>query len=202
HRRDREGQDDPGRRPGRREQSGEAEREGDAHGHAPVVADDEVPPEGPQAAHASASLRRRSAVTYPSETRITNASTNGRAASSPGQSTPAPSAPQKVPKVVSITPTAKASVFSGTRLSGPRTTMPAMTTSTIAATAPTIASGMLPCVLPNVSTMNATSRPSSSTPLKETVKPYQSRPARSSRGAVRASAASWAKIAVSSCSAL
>ena len=42
--------------------------------------------------------------------------------------------------------------------------------------APSAASGMLPCVLPNVSTMNATSRPSSSTPLNESVKPYQSRP--------------------------
>ena len=54
-------------------------------------------------------------------------------------------------------------------------------TSTSAMPAPSAASGMLPCVLPKVRTMNATSRPSSSTPLNASVKPYQSRPARSSR---------------------
>ena len=41
--------------------------------------------------------------------------------SAPGQSTPAPSPPQKQPKLVSIRPTANLSVFSGTRSSGPRT---------------------------------------------------------------------------------
>ena len=43
------------------------------------------------------------------------------ATSSPGQSQPAPSAAQKIPNVVSITPTANLSVFSGTRASGART---------------------------------------------------------------------------------
>ena len=35
---------------------------------------------------------------------------------------------------------------------------------------------MLPLALPKVTTMKATSSPSSSTPLKESVKPYQSTP--------------------------
>ena len=52
---------------------------------------------------------------------MTKASTPRIAASEPGQSAPAPSAAQKVPKVVSITPTANFTVFSGTAASGART---------------------------------------------------------------------------------
>src|SRR5579871_692514 len=50
--------------------------------------------------------------------------------------------------------------------------------------------------------MNTTSSPSSSTPLNDRTKPYQSSPARSTRSAPSASASSRAKIASSSCSAL
>ncbi len=42
------------------------------------------------------------------------------AESDPGQCAPAPSAPQKVPNAVSITPTANFSVFSGTLARGAR----------------------------------------------------------------------------------
>ena len=107
-----------------------------------------------------------------------------------------------MPNVVSITPTANFSVFSGTRASGARTSTPTTATMTSATPAATAASGMLPSELPKVITMNATSRPSSSTPLNASVKPYQSTPARSSRAAVFAVASSSAKIASSSWSAL
>ena len=97
---------------------------------------------------------------------------------------PAPSAPQNAPKAVSITPTTNFMVFSGTRASGARTATPASATSTTAAPAAIAASGMSCWLLPNVSAMNATSSPSSSTPLNERVKAYQSetRSARSGRG--------------------
>ena len=68
-------------------------------------------------------------------------------------------------------PTANFRVFSGTRVSGARTARPTPATSTNAAAAPAAASGMLPWVLPKVSTMNATSRPSSRTPLKARTNP-------------------------------
>ena len=100
-----------------------------------------------------------------------NAITPRIAASPAGQSAPAPSAPQKMPNEVSITPTAYLSVFSGTRASGPRTAMPAAPTITTAATAASAASPTLSWFAPNVTAMNATSRPSSSTPLKLSVNP-------------------------------
>jgi len=56
--------------------------------------------------------------------------------------------------------------------------------------APVAARGMLPCELPKVSTIKATSSPSRKTPLKQRVKAYQSIPARTSRPALRASASS------------
>ena len=96
---------------------------------------------------------------------------------------PAPSADQKIPKVVSMTPTANFIVFSGTRASGARTATPTTADEHDRAAAPAAASGMLPCVLPKVRTMKATSSPSRKTPLNESVKPYQSIPARC-RGAV------------------
>ena len=55
------------------------------------------------------------------------------AASDPGQLTPAPSPPQKMPKLVRSSPTANLMVFSGTRSSGDRTAIPATTTSATAA---------------------------------------------------------------------
>src|SRR5205823_10348993 len=111
---------------------------------APVVADDEVPPEEPEgpyvlhpfaSAGTSASRCRRSARTSRNELAPIKAITPSSESSSPGQSTPAPSAPQKQPKLVSSRPTAYLIVFSGTCSSGPRARTPAPTTSTKAAAA-------------------------------------------------------------------
>lgn len=92
-----------------------------------------------------------------------------RDASPPGQPAPAPSVPQNMPNEVSITPTANFIVFSGTLASGARAAAPAwMTNSTASpAAAAAAASGMRCWFAPKVSTMNATSKPSKSTPLKE-----------------------------------
>ena len=87
---------------------------------------------------------------------------------------PAPSALQKIPNEVSITPTPNFNVFSGTRVSGACTIIPAINTTTNAAAAPIAAKPTLRCVPPNVTTMNATSRPSRNTPLNATVNAYQS----------------------------
>ena len=89
------------------------------------------------------------------------------AASPPGQCAPAPSAPQKIPNEVSITPTTNFIAFSGTRASGARAATPAATTTSTASPAAAAARPTLCWLEPNVSTMNATSRPSSSTPLNE-----------------------------------
>ena len=108
--------------------------------------------------------RRR---TNANDARQTNASTPGSDASSPGQCAPAPSADQKIPNVVSITPTANFIAFSGTRASGARTATPiAGDEHDAPPRRPTAASGIDPCALPKVRTMNATSSPSRSTPLK------------------------------------
>src|SRR5581483_11364120 len=96
------------------------------------------------------------------------------AASDPGQETPAPSAPQKVPKAVSMIPTANFIQFSGTRASGARTENPTPATSTTAHAAPMTAAPMSFWLAPKVSTMNTTSSPSSSTPLNARVNAYQS----------------------------
>ncbi len=93
-----------------------------------------------------------------------------RAASSPGQLAPAPMAPQNIPNEVSITPTANFIVFSGTFASGALAAAPAAITSSTAAAAAAAARGTRCWLAPRVSTMNATSRPSRSTPLKEIVK--------------------------------
>ena len=74
-----------------------------------------------------------------------NANTNvagtiaSNAASPPGQCAPAPSAPQNVPKDVSITPTANLSVFSGTRCNGEWIATPAAVTASTATPAATAA---------------------------------------------------------------
>src|SRR5262249_60046405 len=161
----------------------------DAERDPPVVADHEVvgePQDLHDAAPSSTSLRRRSTATSANELTITNASTTGSAASPPGQLAPTPSVVQKMPNVVSMTPTANFIAFSGTRASGARTATPTPATRTSAAAAPAAASGIEPCALPNGRTMNTTSSPSSSTPLKAVVKPDQSTPATSSRPAVTA----------------
>ena len=82
--------------------------------------------------------------------------------------------PRRSRTLLSITPTANLSVFSGTRASGACATTPATSTTTNAAPAPIAARPTFPCVLPNVTTMNATSSPSRNTPLNETVNEYQS----------------------------
>src|SRR5436190_4918823 len=203
---DRQRQEPPRRHAGRRERGRDAQRSYDPGRDAPVVADDEVPPELAEAAqrrHAIASLRRRRKTeTNPNEINSTKTSTPGSAASPPGQSTPVPSAAQKMPNVVNIVPTANFNVFSGTRDSGCRATAPSAATSTTATPAPTAASAIDPCALPNVRTMNATSRPSSKTPLNAIVNAYQSSPARRSSRAARASAVSCANASSSSWSAL
>src|SRR5206468_563773 len=127
-----------------------------ARGCDPVVTDDEVPPEAREP-HAVATRGARKARTRTNEARQTNTSTPGSDASPPGQCAPAPSADQKMPNVVSITPTANFIAFSGTRASGACTNTPTTATRTTAAAAPAAASGIDPCALPNVSTMNATS---------------------------------------------
>ena len=80
---------------------------------------------------------------------------------------PTPSPAQNVPNDVSITPTVNLSVFSGTRLSGCRTSAPMVTTATRATVAPAAATAVAPWFAPSVITMNATSRPSSSVDLNE-----------------------------------
>ena len=65
-------------------------------------------------------------------------------------------------------------VFSGTRASGALIATPAAQTVSTAATAASAARGMSCWLAPKVRAMNATSRPSRTTPLKQRVKAYQS----------------------------
>ena len=85
-----------------------------------------------------------------------------------------PSAPQNVPNEVSMMPTANFIAFSGTRASGARTAIPVTVTTMTAAAAPITAAPTLRWLAPNVITMKTTSRPSSRTPLNDSVKAYQS----------------------------
>src|SRR5207248_1647562 len=136
---------------------GDHERGRDSRGDAPVVADHELPDEPAEGLHAGAA--RLSPPTSAAEKRNTQTMITGRAASPPGQWAPAPSAAQNVPKVVSITPNAYLSMFSGTRASGARTANPTAVTSTTAAPAPAAASGIEPCAAPKVSTRIAAPTP-------------------------------------------
>src|SRR6185437_5546558 len=136
--RDGQWQEPPGRHASCLERSRRADRHGDERRHAPVVAHDEVPPEPAERcevlqAGTASSRSRRSSRTKASDMRTTKPSTPRIAASPPGHSAPAPSADQKIPNVVSITPTANFSVFSGTRASGARTAIPTPATRTSAA---------------------------------------------------------------------
>src|SRR5215472_9929489 len=165
------------------EQGGDGQGQRNGRRPAPVVADDEVVPERAEraqpAAHCAASFApagtsarvRRSSAVYPSATSTTRGTSTSRAASLPGQDTPAPSAPQKMPNEVSMTPTANFSVFSASRAC---TTTPTMATTTTAATALRAARPMLFWLAPKVMAMNTTSSPSSSTPLNDRVNAYQS----------------------------
>ncbi len=71
-------------------------------------------------------------------------------------------------------PTANFIAFSGTFASGARTAIPVTVTTSNAAAAPITAAPTLRWLAPNVITMKTTSRPSSRTPLNESVKAYQS----------------------------
>src|SRR5438309_1543538 len=95
-----------------------------------------------------------------------SAASAGSARSPPGHGTPRPSPLQNTPKADSNIPTASFRVFSGTRTSGRCTAKPIATTSAQAASAPRLAARRSPCPVPTASTMNTTSRPSRSTPLK------------------------------------
>ena len=100
-----------------------------------------------------------------------------------------PSAPQNVPNEVSMMPTTNFIVFSGTLANGARAATPTPAMTSTAAAAPSAARPTLPWLSPKVITMNTTSSPSSSTPLKDSVNAYQSRtPKRLSVLASRAAA--------------
>src|SRR5258708_6946503 len=182
-----------------RDQRRQRDRNHDARGDEPVVADDEVVPEAHErddVAHAgapacAASRARRSSLTAAIEVSDSSARITSSAASLPGHDTPAPSALQNVPKVVSRSPTANFSVFSGTWLRGARTTTPTATTirSAAPAAAAAIATPWLRAA-PNVITMKAPPSPSRKPPLKASVNEYQPSPARRSDAASSASARS------------
>jgi hypothetical protein len=98
------------------------------------------------------------------------------AASSPGQSTPRPCTAQNVPKLDSSVPTSSCSALRGMRWTTPRASRPAPATTTKAAAAPSTALGSAWAVRPKLTTMNATSKPSSSTPLNDSTNAVQSTP--------------------------
>ena len=121
--RHRDRQEPPRGDPERHERGLDGDPEHDARGDPPVVADDEVPPEaaerltraspGPTGSAAAPQARDQGERDEQDE-----GEDPGSAASEPGQCAPAPSAVQKIPNVVSITPTANFIAFSGTRASG------------------------------------------------------------------------------------
>src|SRR5882757_6550202 len=175
--------DRPGRGAGGMNHCGQRDRRDGRNRQPPVVADDEVIDPGPgrlqpgqhqTTSVATAALARFRIAVSPIETPAMTATSGRMARSLPGQCAPAPSAPQNVPNVVSMIPTPYFSVFSGTRDSGERSATPATTTTTTAAAAAIAASPILPWLVPKVSTMNATSSPSSSTPLNAIVVEYAS----------------------------
>src|SRR5882757_8222350 len=153
---------DPPHRDGRRTTQAIGDGEGDADGHrdTPIVADDEVVPERPERTdlgdHERLSLRgaagspatdvdvlsRRKTATNPKAYSATAGMRTRSAASAPGQWAPAPSAPQYMPNVVSMTPTTNFMLFSGTRDNGARTAQPATVTVSTAAIAAIAASPM------------------------------------------------------------
>ena len=88
-------------------------------------------------------------------------------------------------------PTENFMAFSGTRASGARAAIPTPAMTMTAAAAPMTAIQMLPWLMPNVSTMKTTSRPSRSTPLNASVNAYQSlTPRRERRSAALAASTS------------
>src|SRR5690348_9155397 len=173
---DREDQDRrqcPGRQAGGRGEGGQRQRRDHGEGDVPVVADDEAPDGQRGAAHQTAGAPARRVLrsrTIASETARISSRSGARAASPPGHEVPTPSVLQKTPKVVSSTPTANFIAFSGTRARGARAAIPASRTTMTASAAAAAARGISPRLAPKVTTMNATSSPSSRTALKETAK--------------------------------
>ena len=104
------------------------------------------------------------------------------ARSLPGQWTPAPSPTQKMPKLVSMMPTAVLMVFSGTSLSWRDTTSPTTATRTNAAPAASAARPSRCWAAPRLITMSTTSVPSRNTPLKATANAARRRGSRVRRG--------------------
>src|SRR5205823_4980347 len=116
---------------------------GNTDREAPVVADEEVVPELAELRErlhdvvtSGTGTARRTSATRLNDRTTTNTISPRSATSAPGQVMPAPSALQKIPNAVSITPTPNFSVFSGTRVRGAWTITPATRTTTSAATAP------------------------------------------------------------------
>src|SRR6185312_6961733 len=170
--------DPPGVHPGHAERVCGGEGEYDADGDSPIVTDEEVVPESGEALqtgdHDDAFDRSRRAAASITATQPYSRTSTTIARSAPGQLTPAPSAPQKVPNAHNMTPTTNFIVFSGTRDSGARTAAPTPATTRMAINAATAATGTSWALAPNVRAMNTTSRPSRTTLLNTTVKPYQS----------------------------
>src|SRR5262249_30717113 len=153
------------------------------------VADHEVVPERAERAQppahaallsaagtaARAARARRSRAVYPSPTRAVAGTMASRAASWPGHDTPAPAPPHNTPDQGSMTPTANCRVSSGPGDGGARTATPTAAPTTTAVAAPAAARPRFCWLAPKVIAMKTTSRPSSSTPLNDSVNAYQSR---------------------------
>src|SRR5262245_6250037 len=146
---------------------------------------------GAAAPGAAATRPRRSSATYARAASVVSGTITSRAAPCPGHDAPAPSAPQKTPNEVSMTPTPNFMLFSGTRDSGACTATPTAATTITAATTLSAARPTSFWLAPNVMAMNTTSSPSSSTPLNDRVNAYQSptRPRRPPAAAL--AAATW-----------
>src|SRR5216683_1798308 len=119
------------------------------------------------------------------------------APSLPGHSTPSPSSDQNVPKVVSRIPTTNCRRLRGIRDTGPWRTRPIAPMMITAPTPPITAGPSWFALAPNETTMNATSRPSSTTPLNDSTNASQSNPSPlhsggSSSGCRRMPARPWA----------
>ena len=181
---------------------GHAERDDNACRHPPVVADDELPD--------AAGLRVRGRSRRPHLRSRLGRGTKSYVAArrhhhqrherdpgddhqqggvAAGRERAGALGPPEDPDQVSITPTENFIAFSGMRASGARAANPAPTTIATATAAAAAASPIRCWLAPNVRTMNATSRPSSSTPLNAITNEYgvEVRAAASTRACIAAS---------------
>ena len=176
--RDRDRHDEPGRAPFA-DQGGQAERKDHSGGGDPVVAGDELP--HPQRRRRGSASRLGHLASATGSTRKSRTSSEredqhcrrrspAARRRPPGHRAPAPSAPQKIPNEVSITPTPNFIAFSGTRASGARIAMPdARRPAGRPRLRPAAARPTRCWFAPKVRAMKTTSRPSSRTPLKAIV---------------------------------